>query len=110
MTREEILEKSRRENKGMDERERQSMFQGGYFSHSIGLVLCSIIHLLNSHYGGPKSVNDAVWFVLFGMYAAYFWTLAQKTRKKYLWAVMIASILMSAVSVSRFISHVIAGI
>lgn len=109
MTREEILEKSREENKGMDERELQSMFQGGYLSHSIGLVLCSLVRLLNSHFDGPNSTNYAVWFVLFGMYAAYFWTLAQKSRKKSLWVVMIASVIISLISAERFITHIIAG-
>lgn len=109
MTKDEILEKSRKENKGMDERELQSMYQSGYFSHAFGLFLCSTVTLINRHYGGPKSVNDAVYFVTFGMFAAYVWGLAQKTGKKYYWVMMIVSILLSVISVFQFITHVRAG-
>lgn len=48
MNKEEILAKSRNENKGMDEREQQVLANGGRIAFHIGAVVCTLIVLLDA--------------------------------------------------------------
>ena len=60
MTREEILEKSRTENKGMDEMELYTIFRGGSIAKGVGLALCMLMVFLGDVLGAdPAAGLDA---------------------------------------------------
>lgn len=70
MTREEILEKSRKENSGQDERERQVSTEAGERSGLAALILCILVSSINFWHDGPRSVGAAATVVTLGTYAA----------------------------------------
>ena len=51
MTKEEILAKSRKENKSGDEREQRVIAQGGSIAKAVGLALCMLIVFLTDTFG-----------------------------------------------------------
>lgn len=82
MTREEILQKSRKENNNMDERELHTRLKAGNLSMSVGLLLCCLILILNLAYAGPKTVTFASWLIYWGSYSVFHWCQAIILRKK----------------------------
>ena len=82
MTKEEILARSRDENKNSDEREQQITNRARAISGAIGLPLCMLLNLINAYNNGPAAVNSAMWTVACGIYApGYFISAAQLKRK-----------------------------
>ena len=70
MTKDEILEKSRKENIGQDERERQISTEAGERSGLAALFLCILVSTINHFHDGPRSVGAAATVVTLGAYAA----------------------------------------
>ena len=68
MTREEILEKSRKENKGMDERELNAVMRGGSIAKGVGLLLCILVVFLTDTLGGDPSASLGAFAIYWGMY------------------------------------------
>ena len=76
MTREEILEKSRKENKHMDERELNALLKGGSIAKGVGLLLCILIVFLSDTFGGDPTASLGAFAIYWGMYGtdrAYRW-------------------------------------
>ena len=67
MTKDEILEKSRNENKGFDEREQQTRIMAGNISQSFGVFLCLLTSMINRYFDGPRVVTIAVLMIYVGM-------------------------------------------
>ena len=90
MTRDEILEKSRKENIGQDERERQVSTEAGERSGLAALLLCILVSAINHFHDGPRSVGAAATVVTLGAYAAREVHLAKKlaTRQHKVCAVL----------------------
>lgn len=65
MNREEILEKSRRENRGMDEREREAFVQAGQKATAVGGLLCAVIIVLEAIFSAH--VSFSTWAVYLSM-------------------------------------------
>ena len=65
MEREEILAKSREENKDRDERVQSAMDQGGSLASAVGGLVCALVLLLDAVLA--KHVNFGVWSVYFSM-------------------------------------------
>ncbi len=65
MNREEILEKSRRENKNRDEMEQNAAAKAGQTACAVGGLVCMVIILLEAIFA--KSVNPATWAVYISM-------------------------------------------
>ena len=68
MTKEEILEKSRKENKGMDERELNAVMRGGSIAKGVGLLLCILIVFVSDTFGGDPSASLGAFAIYWGMY------------------------------------------
>lgn len=81
MTREEILEKSRRQNKGMDEREQQVRIWAGKVSQSFGVILCLLVSTANMLFDGPRMVTIAVLMVYTGMGVSQYIASAFRLKK-----------------------------
>lgn len=82
MTREEILLKSRLENKDFDEREQQVHLQASELAFRIGLVLCLLIMMVIRTFDGPKSALYAAWTIYFCMTAIQRWIIWIKLKKR----------------------------
>lgn len=83
MTREEILEKSRKENQPSDEREQQIKIKSGFAAKLAGMAICLIVCLIAKLLGCPQSVMFAVVTVVWGMFAAEHWYLAVCLKKRF---------------------------
>ena len=76
MTREEILEKSRTENKGMDEMELYTIFRGGSIAKGVGLALCMLMVFLGDVLDADPAAGLGAFGIYWGMYGtdrAYRW-------------------------------------
>ena len=76
MTREEILEKSRKDNKGMDEMELYTIFRGGSIAKGVGLALCMLMVFLGDVLGADPAAGLGAFGIYCGMYGtdrAYRW-------------------------------------
>ena len=85
LTKEEILERSRAENKNGDERDRQRYPMGNSIGFSVGLVLAGIVILVSSLCAGRCPFEVVA--VVTGMQAAqalYIGITVQRLRKVYL--------------------------
>ena len=81
MTKEEILEKSRKENKGFDEREQQTRIMAGNISQSFGVFLCLLTSMINRYFDGPHIVTVAVLMLYVGMGASQYIVSAIRLKK-----------------------------
>jgi len=65
MNREEILERSRKENKNQDEMEKDALAKAGQRACAIGGLVCMVIILLETIFA--ESVNVSTWAVYLSM-------------------------------------------
>ena len=68
MTREEILEKSRKDNKGMDEMELYTIFRGGSIAKGVGLALCMLMVFLGDVLDADPAAGLGAFGIYWGMY------------------------------------------
>lgn len=91
MNKEEILAKSRAENKGTDEREKQVLIKAGQIAFSVGGVMCMLISLFNSilsivDQGGTRfdpKLNTILWSIYLSMLGSLFLYKYVKLKKKH---------------------------
>ena len=81
MTREEILEKSRKENKVMDEREQSVILRGADIAKTVGLALCLIVIFVSDTLGADPAAGLGTFAIYWGMYAADYAYRAWHLRK-----------------------------
>lgn len=72
MDKDDILAKSRAENNGSDEYERQVLEKAGKLAAQVGMVVCCIIAMTSVLV--TERVNSACWVIYFSIYATLFWT------------------------------------
>lgn len=72
MDKDDILAKSRAENNGNDEYERQVLEKAGKLAAQVGMVVCCIIAMTSVLV--TERVNSACWVIYFSIYATLFWT------------------------------------
>lgn len=83
MTREEILAKSRNENRGNDERERKIALQASTAAKISGMAVCVLISFIARYLGCPQHLIMAVWTVYWGMMIGEYWYLFIRLRKRF---------------------------
>ena len=81
MNREEILEKSRKENKNQDVYENEVIIQGNRYACIAAAVLATIFFVIQIFTGG--GMNYGLYAVVFAMPMAGFWLKYSKLRKKH---------------------------
>lgn len=100
MNKEEILRKSRQENKGQDERERDARAQAGKWAAGVGVTLCAVLNLLDVLFS--NEVNYETWAI----YAAIIGTMsivsAIRLKKK---SDMVCGMILLIVAVLFVISY-----
>ena len=85
MTREEILEKSRRSGKGYDERELLIMQKAKAVSQAVSLTVCLLLSLFCLLTDGPMLISHTAWTIVCIMYATDNLFLAIKLKKPMYW-------------------------
>ena len=91
MNKEEILERSRAENKGTDDREKQVLIKAGQIAFTVGGVMCMLIALFNSilsmvDHGGTRAdpkLNTMLWSIYLSMLGSLFLYKYIKLKKKH---------------------------
>lgn len=81
MTKEEILEKSRRERHTGEEYEAQVINRSGRIASSVGLLLCCAVSVLQLIFTGR--LNFGAWIIFFGMLSSLFFVKFFKIRRKH---------------------------
>lgn len=79
MDKDDILAKSRAENNGSDEYERQILEKAGKLAAQVGMVACCIIAMTSVLV--TERVNSACWVIYFSIYATLFWTKYRHLKK-----------------------------
>lgn len=86
MNKDEILEMSRKENLGRDERELHEIQKAGNIAMGVGLVLCFVIHALQLIFKKELDVISYACFTIFGgMSLVYCSLILARLKKKSYW-------------------------
>ena len=80
LTKEEILERSRKENSRGDERSENAMLRAGYIAMMSGGVFCTVLYLL--YYFLLHEVHFELFCVYVFMWSVFTWVQFYYTRKK----------------------------
>lgn len=84
MNKEDILEKSRKENKGNDEMERFVLSEAGKLASRVGMLVCCLVSLLQVVFTGRVSYES--WMIYFSILGTLFVVKYLKLRQKHeLW-------------------------
>lgn len=102
MNREEILERSRQENKNRDEMERDAMARAGQKACAVGGMLCAVIIILEAFFA--KQVNMSTWAVYLSMTGTMLMVKYMHLKKKHELAFGLMQLALAAVF---FIMYVI---
>ena len=94
MNREEILEKSRRENKGTDEMELIVLNSAGKLAAQIGMLICCVVAVLQVSFTDSMSYES--WMIYFSILGTLFTVKYVKLHKKH---ELLLAILFSALFV-----------
>ena len=81
MNRDEILEKSRKENKNQDEMERDALAKAGQRACTVGGIVCMVVILVEAIFTG--SVNFSTWAVYLSMTGTMLMVKYLRLKKKH---------------------------
>ena len=81
MDRDDILARSRAENRGTDAYERQVLEKAGKLSAQVGMLVCCLIAAASVAAAGR--VNNACWVIYFSIHATIFWTKYRYLRRRH---------------------------
>lgn len=81
MNKDDILARSRAENQGGDEFEKQVLEKAGKLSAQVGMIMCCIIASASVAVTGR--INYACWVIYFSIQAALFWTKWRHLKKRH---------------------------
>lgn len=103
MDREEILEKSRKENKNKDIAELEVINQASTLAVRIGILVCCLISV--AEVIATDQVNYACWMIYFSMLAAIFSVKCIKLRRKHEILLTIFFLLCFLIMVVCYVRH-----
>ena len=105
MNKEEILQRSRSENKGNDEYERQVLEKAGRLAAQVGLLVCCIIAVTSV--AVTERVNSACWVIYFSIHATLFWTKYRHLKRRHELMLAAVSTAVGLLFLSLFIVEMI---
>ena len=82
MNKEEILQKARTENAGVDEVKRTVEANAALVSHSVGLAMCMLLNFLDSLILQTDVIGDACWIIYGTMVSTNLWVQGFGLKKK----------------------------
>ncbi len=107
MKREEILERSRNENKNADLYEKEVLIQAGNVGGGVGAILCAVLFAAQGLLGG--GANCGLWAIMLSIQAATFAVKAVKLRRKHEIALAVVDALLALAMVALHIHSLIAS-
>ena len=105
MNKDDILARSRAENQGSDEYEKQILEKAGKLAAQVGMVACCMIAAVSVLV--TERVNSACWVIYFSIYAALFWTKWRHLRKRHELTLAIISTAVGLLFAGLFIREMI---
>lgn len=108
MNKDDILAKSRAENNGNDEYERQILEKAGKLAAQVGLVACCIIAAVSV--AVTDRVNNACWVIYFSIHATLFWTKWRHLKVRHELLLAVVSTVVGLLFLGLFIQEMIAYI
>lgn len=108
MNRDDILAKSRAENQGSDEYEKQILEKAGKLAAQVGLVACCIIAAVSV--AVTDRVNNACWVIYFSIHATLFWTKWRHLKVRHELLLAVVSTVVGLLFLGLFIKEIIAYI
>lgn len=81
MDKEEILAKSRKENRDRDFVEEEAVHKAYSFAFSVGMLVCGLISVLNAIF--RDSVAFSVWIIMWAMWSCMFLVKYQRLHKRH---------------------------
>ena len=81
MNKDDILARSRAENQGSDEYEKQILEKAGKLAAQVGMVACCMIAAVSVLV--TERVNSACWVIYFSIYATLFWTKYRHLKRRH---------------------------
>ena len=108
MNRDDILAKSRAENQGSDEYEKQVLEKAGKLAAQVGLVACCIIAAVSV--AVTDRVNNACWVIYFSIHATLFWTKWRHLKVRHELLLAVVSTVVGLLFLGLFIKEIIAYI
>ncbi len=109
MKKEDILEKSRQENRGGDERERKVRLDAYGLAHLFVILICFATTIFEEIRYDISAYKTPGMMILFGTNTVLHLFCAVKVGKKYDWFVGIASLLLFVGSVFLYFSYHLVG-
>lgn len=108
MNKDDILAKSRAENRGSDEYEKQVLEKAGKLAAQVGMVACCIIAMTSVLV--TERVNSACWVIYFSIYATLFWTKYRHLKNRHELMLAVISTMVGLLFLGLFIREMIAYI
>lgn len=108
MDKDDILAKSRAENQGSDEYEKQVLEKAGKLAAQVGLLVCCIIAAASVLV--TERVNSACWVIYFSIYATLFWTKYRHLKNRHELMLAVISTVVGLLFLGLFIREMIAYI
>ena len=102
MTKEEILAKSREENKNRDEREKEVFYKAGQQACAVGGLVCMAVIILEAIFG--KEFNTSIWAVYLSITGTMLLMKYLSLKKKH---ELIFAVLQLALAVCFFVMYVV---
>ena len=105
MDRDDILARSRAENRGTDAYERQVLEKAGKLSAQVGMLVCCLIAAASVAAAGR--VNNACWVIYFSIHASLFWTKYRYTKVRHELLLAVVSTAVGLLFLGLFIREMI---
>lgn len=105
MNKDDILAKSRAENQGSDEFEKQVLEKAGKIAAQVGMVVCCIIAAASV--AVTDHINNACWVIYFSIHATTFWTKYRYTKKSHELMLAAVSTLVGLIFAGMFIMELV---
>lgn len=105
MNKDDILAKSRAENQGSDEFEKQVLEKSGKIAAQVGMIMCCIV--ATASVAVTDHINNACWVIYFSIHAAIFWTKFRYTKKSHELMLAAVSTLVGLIFVGLFIMELV---
>ena len=105
MNKDDILARSRAENQGNDEYEKQVLEKAGKLSAQVGMVVCCIIAVASVAVTGR--VNSSCWIIYFSIHATIFWTKYRRLHNRHELGLAIISTLVGMLFLGLFVMEMV---
>ena len=83
MNREEILQKARKENAGVDEVTNEATKYAARISQSVGALVCALFNFLDAVYFHTDVISSVCWIIYGSMIASGLWVYFAELKKRW---------------------------